>query len=110
MISALMVISLLLGGTTQASAAPGKNPVVADSASAMPANPTDGTKVPHYFGPYPNWANSPLTLPNATVEIQGGQVESWAAEVAREHGFTDASHQVEVFGVCGTCAAATERG
>ncbi|ADT98808.1 MULTISPECIES: Fur family transcriptional regulator [Mycolicibacterium] len=46
----------------------------------------------------------------STVEIQGGQVESWAAEVAREHGFTDASHQVEVFGVCGTCAAATERG
>ena len=24
---------------------------------------------PHYFGPYPNWANSPLTLPDANVAI-----------------------------------------
>ncbi len=39
--------------------------------SAMPASPTDESKVPHYFGPYPNWANSPFTLPNATVAIQG---------------------------------------
>jgi FtsP/CotA-like multicopper oxidase with cupredoxin domain len=68
-ISALMVVSLLLGGATQASAAPGNNPVVAESVSAMPGSATDGTKVPHYFGPWPNWANSPYTLPNATVEI-----------------------------------------
>ena len=33
------------------------------------ASPVDQTKVPHYFGPYPNWANSPLTLPDATVTI-----------------------------------------
>ena len=39
--------------------------------SAMPAGPTDETKVPHYFGPYPNWANSPLTLPDAQVVITG---------------------------------------
>lgn len=38
---------------------------------AAPAGPTDETKVPHYFGPYPNWANSPLTLPNAQVMITG---------------------------------------
>ena len=31
--------------------------------TAMPMNPTDESKVPHYFGPYPNWANSPFTLP-----------------------------------------------
>jgi FtsP/CotA-like multicopper oxidase with cupredoxin domain len=37
----------------------------------MPADPIDETKVPHYFGPYPNWANSPLTLPDATVTITG---------------------------------------
>ncbi len=40
-------------------------------ATAMPASPTDETKVPHYFGPYPNWANSPFTLPDATVTITG---------------------------------------
>ena len=42
--------------------------------SAMPANPTDETKVPHYFGPYPNWANSPFTLPDVAVEILGNGV------------------------------------
>lgn len=30
------------------------------AAQAMPASPTDETKVPHYYGPYPNWALSPL--------------------------------------------------
>ena len=40
-------------------------------AAAMPAKAVDETKVPHYFGPYPNWANSPLTLPDATVTITG---------------------------------------
>jgi FtsP/CotA-like multicopper oxidase with cupredoxin domain len=38
---------------------------------AMPASPVDETKVPHYFGPYPNWANSPFTLPDAQVVITG---------------------------------------
>ena len=38
-------------------------------ASAAPAGPVDESKVPHYFGPYPNWANSPLTVPDATVSI-----------------------------------------
>lgn len=41
----------------------------------------------------------------ATVEIQGGHVEAWAADVAREHGFSDVSHTIEIFGRCGDCAA-----
>jgi Fur family ferric uptake transcriptional regulator len=39
-----------------------------------------------------------------TVEIQGGDVEAWAAQVAREHGFSEVSHTIEIFGVCGDCA------
>ena len=39
--------------------------------SATPTGPTDESKVPHYYGPYPNWANSPLTLPDAQVVITG---------------------------------------
>ena len=39
--------------------------------AAMPMSETDESKVPHYFGPYPNWANSPLTLPDAQVVITG---------------------------------------
>ena len=40
-------------------------------APAMPTGPTDQTKVPHYFGPWPNWALSPLTNPDVTVGITG---------------------------------------
>ncbi len=36
---------------------------------AAPTNPTDESLVPHYFGPYPNWANSPQVLANAIVTI-----------------------------------------
>ena len=32
----------------------------------------DPSKVPHYFGPWPNWANSPLTTPDIAVAITGG--------------------------------------
>ena len=35
---------------------------------AMPGSPTDESKVPHYFGPNPNWALSPLTLPDVAVD------------------------------------------
>ena len=45
----------------------------------------------------------------STVEIQGGDVEAWAAEVAREHGFSDVSHTIEIFGVCGDCATPQRR-
>ena len=38
-----------------------------------------------------------------TVEITGPAVETWADAVAREHGFTDISHTLEVFGLCTDC-------
>ena len=40
-------------------------------AKALPASPVDESKVPHYYGPYPNWALSPLTLPDVSVFITG---------------------------------------
>jgi Fur family ferric uptake transcriptional regulator len=40
----------------------------------------------------------------ATVEIDGPEVERWAAGVAEGHGFTDVSHTVEVFGLCAACS------
>ena len=46
--------------------------VAAAPAQAMGAvsfSPTDETKVPHYFGPYPNWANSPQALADAIVTL-----------------------------------------
>jgi Fur family ferric uptake transcriptional regulator len=41
----------------------------------------------------------------STVEIQGNQVEKWAAEVARKHGYTEVTHTVEIFGLCSRCSA-----
>lgn len=38
-----------------------------------------------------------------TVEIEAKAVESWAAAVAAEHGFTQPSHVVDVFGLCAAC-------
>ncbi len=40
--------------------------------AAAPTSATDESKVPHYFGPYPNWANSPQTLSDAIVTIGRG--------------------------------------
>jgi Fur family ferric uptake transcriptional regulator len=40
-----------------------------------------------------------------TVELAADAVESWAAKVAKRHGFTEVSHTVEVFGVCASCQA-----
>ncbi len=38
-----------------------------------------------------------------TEEVEGPAVERWAQRTAREHGFTDVSHTVEVFGRCAEC-------
>ena len=38
------------------------------------------------------------------VEVEGPAVERWAERVAAEHGFTDVSHTVEVFGRCAECS------
>ena len=37
------------------------------------------------------------------VEVEGPAVERWADAVAREHGFDEVSHTVELFGRCGDC-------
>ncbi len=39
----------------------------------------------------------------SAVEVSGGEVESWAAEVAAGHGFSDVSHTIELFGTCAGC-------
>jgi len=44
-----------------------------------------------------------------SVEVEGPEVETWAAAVADEHGFIDVSHTVEVFGTCGSCARKAKR-
>ncbi|HET6493980.1 MAG TPA: multicopper oxidase domain-containing protein, partial [Thermoleophilia bacterium] len=57
---------------------------------AAPSSPTDATAVPHYFGPWPNWALSPLTLPDATVTIGGnGTGAAATAAVGANGAITD---------------------
>jgi FtsP/CotA-like multicopper oxidase with cupredoxin domain len=76
-LSILILVTLLWSNGGLASTIPAK---------AMPLNPTDATKVPHYFGPYPNWANSPYTLPNATVTISGNGQGATASAVVGGNG------------------------
>ncbi len=41
------------------------------------------------------------------VEIEGpAAVERWTDQVAAEHGFSDISHTLEIFGTCTDCARA----
>ena len=38
-----------------------------------------------------------------TVEVAETQVERWAAQTARRHGFTEVSHAIELHGTCDAC-------
>lgn len=38
-----------------------------------------------------------------TVEVEGPTVERWSDSVASEHGFSDVSHTLEIFGTCPAC-------
>ncbi len=38
-----------------------------------------------------------------TIEVEGSSVERWANTVAKNHGFRQVSHVVELFGLCAKC-------
>lgn len=40
-----------------------------------------------------------------TVEIEAEAVEQWAHDMALKYGFTDAGHELEIFGLCKDCSA-----
>ncbi len=42
-----------------------------------------------------------------TVEVEGPTVEAWTHAIAKEHGFTDVSHTLEIYGLCQRCSVAT---
>lgn len=41
-----------------------------------------------------------------TIELDGPAVERWAAKAADDHGFSDVTHVVELFGLCENCVPA----
>lgn len=43
----------------------------------------------------------------ATVEIAADDVETWAQNIAAQHGFTQPRHVVDVFGYCPECSGAS---
>lgn len=105
-----MIAALVFGGAFQVRA---QNPA---APAAMPMSPTDESKVPHYFGPYPNWANSPFTLADAQVVITGNGTGATAVATVGANGvITDititnpgrgySTAKVDIFG-SGTGAAA----
>jgi Fur family ferric uptake transcriptional regulator len=38
-----------------------------------------------------------------TVEVEGPDVERWTNRVASDHGYSDPSHSIEIFGTCADC-------
>jgi Fur family ferric uptake transcriptional regulator len=38
-----------------------------------------------------------------TLEIEAQNLEKWADQVAKEHGFAEPSHNIDIFGVCSAC-------
>ncbi|WP_424936953.1 MULTISPECIES: Fur family transcriptional regulator [Bacteria] len=43
------------------------------------------------------------------VEIEASDVEQWARRTAALHGFRDAEHVVDIFGLCAACANVRDR-
>lgn len=39
-----------------------------------------------------------------TIEIDGPSVERWASKAAEDHGFTEVTHVMELFGRCPACS------
>lgn len=39
-----------------------------------------------------------------TIEIQAEEVESWADEISKKHGFANIEHTLEIIGTCTNCA------
>ena len=68
-LTALAGAGALVLGTLGGTMAFVAGPVATASAAGLPSSATDQAKVPHYFGPWPNWANSPLTISTAQVSF-----------------------------------------
>lgn len=43
-----------------------------------------------------------------TVEIEATEVEAWAKSTASSHGFSEAEHIIDIFGLCAACTKARE--
>ena len=39
-----------------------------------------------------------------TVEIEAIEAEYWATKVAKENGFTEVTHTIDIFGLCSKCS------
>jgi len=38
------------------------------------------------------------------VEIEAQQAEAWASKVAKDNGFTQVTHTIDIFGICKACS------
>ena len=71
----------------------------ATGATNLPNSPTDESKVPHYFGPYPNWANSPQVLADAVVTIAPPTATISVGNATIARAFATDTAAATVFGV-----------
>jgi Fur family ferric uptake transcriptional regulator len=42
-----------------------------------------------------------------TVELANDELETWAKSLAKKHGFSDVTHDLELFGLCRACSVRT---
>lgn len=64
----------------------------------------DGESVYRLCGSEAHHHHVVCRLCGASVEVDGPEVEAWAARVAEQAGYTEVSHTLEVFGTCARCA------
>ncbi|MDA0217817.1 MAG: transcriptional repressor [Actinobacteria bacterium] len=38
-----------------------------------------------------------------TITVEGPTIETWTEKIAKDHGFKDVSHTVDIFGLCKNC-------
>jgi FtsP/CotA-like multicopper oxidase with cupredoxin domain len=89
-------VGALVVGTFAGTVGFAAGPVVPASAAGQPSSATDATKVPHYFGPWPNWANSPFTTSTAQVSISDAGDGAGAEGTARVDPVSGAVKSVDV--------------
>ncbi len=129
LIVGLAVSGLLIapGAAANAAAAPPTKPKVGTAAKpmaaqakaavkaaasvvALPSSPTDSSKVPHYFGPFSNWANSPQAQADATITIAAPPSATTSFGNPLAAGGSGSDTATNVFGVvAGTLPAGTLR-
>lgn len=74
--------------------------MLADSGVVDVVNTGDGEATYRWCGQAAHHHHLVCRACGRSVQLEGPEVETWAASVARAAGYTEVSHTVEIFGLC----------